>query len=245
MEYAPDASGTVLRLLSKEDVGVAHLSERQEEALAKAHALLGYHAVAEGREGTLSSADLCLAIKAVIDDVPSSALVQDILSSFSSSGSGISLKEFRRLLTCGRLHPQHKGRYWVAVSLAEAETIRRILHVRRSKHPLQVIASHNTELALHYSPSSVVLDASPGWRVSSHATKYEAAVAHNCFRFFDCDMHFSLPGLNILVRELRSPLRDRIRFFAAVVGHRRRMERKWQETPLVRVFSVADEVSLG
>lgn len=75
----------------------------------------------------------------------------------------------------------------------------------------------------------------------SLATKYEAVVAHSCFRFFDCDMHFNYRALNILVRELRGSTRDRERFFNATIGCRRRMDRKWQDTPLAKVFTVPDE----
>jgi hypothetical protein len=38
--------------------------------------------------------------------------------------------------------------------------------------------------------------------------------------------------------------RDRERFFFSTVGCRRRMERKWQETPLAKVFTVPDEVGV-
>jgi hypothetical protein len=48
------------------------------------------------------------------------------LARFSASKETLSLEEFRSLMTSGMLHPEHKGRYWVALSLAEAETIRRI-----------------------------------------------------------------------------------------------------------------------
>eukprot|EP00961_Rhodomonas_salina_P143093 1925852-Rhodomonas_salina.1 len=64
---------------------------------------------------------------------------------------GVTAKGMRRLLTSGWLRPESKGRYWVAVSLvqtpdrvlrapmrcpAEAETLRRVLHVRMAKELL-------------------------------------------------------------------------------------------------------------
>ena len=66
-------------------------------------------------------------------------------------------------------------------------------------------------------------------------------MAHSSLRFFDGDMHFPLPGLNVLLRTLRSEPAHRERFFNAVIGFRRRMETKWQETPLARVLTVQDE----
>ena len=68
------------------------------------------------------------------------------------------------------------------------------------------------------------------------ATAAESAVAHNTFRYFDGDMHYSEPALNVLVRALqRSSTLERERFFATTMGVRRRMDRKWQETPLAKV----------
>ncbi len=75
------------------------------------------------------------------------------------------------------------GRYWVALSLAEAETVRRILHIRKKKNPLSLINNATTEVPLRYSimsaPGGIVFDASWRWqRAGTEATPYEAAVAH-------------------------------------------------------------------
>jgi hypothetical protein len=213
------------------------LSIDQEKALSKAHTLLGFHARANGHNDVLSREDLKHAVQAVMDEEPTDALLNNIINKFSANKELITLDEFRSLLTCGMLYPENKGRYWVALSLAEAETIRRILHIRKNKFKNQIIPNKDTELALRYSPISapkaplagdggVVFDCSPGWKGGSKATLYEASTAHNCFRFFDCDMHFPVSGLNILIRVLRGSVRDRERFFTATVGCRRRMERK-------------------
>ena len=67
-------------------------------------------------------------------------------------------------------------------------------------------------------------------------------MAHNALRFFDGDMHYGEPSLNVLVRALQlSSTLDRERFFAATVGVRRRMDRKWQETPLAKVVAAGRE----
>jgi hypothetical protein len=125
------------------------------------------------------------------------------------------------------------------VSLAEAETIRRILHLRKRCDNQCIIPNLSAELALRYSPmcepdapkagdGGVIFDASWGWQPSERrvtggsistectqfskgnkffsptgATAYEAAVAHSSFRFFDGDMHFSDPALNVLIRVVR------------------------------------------
>jgi hypothetical protein len=113
------------------------------------------------------------------------------------------------------------------------------------------------EVALRYSPlstpgapvsgdSGVVFDASKGWRKGTRAqtgaTAYQAATVHNCMRLFDGDMHFSEPGLNVMVRALQSSsIHSRERFFLTTISSRRRMERKWQDTPLAKLFTVPDE----
>ena len=58
-------------------------------------------------------------------------------------------------------------------------------------------------------------------------------------------MHYSEPQLLVLVRSLQaSSTLERERFFASTVGVRRRMARKWQETPLAKVFTMSDEYSV-
>lgn len=195
------------------------------------------------------------AVAAVLDSDVNEAMLQNLIDKFGKTTSDhMTLDEFRSLLMCGILFPESDGRYFVALSLAEAETIRRILHVRTRKQLFknQIILNHDTELALRYSliaspgappagDGGLVFDASPGWKNSTSCSSYEASVVHSCFRYFDCDMHFSVPALNLLIRALKGSNRDRERFFSSTVGCRRRMERKWQDTPLAKVFLIADE----
>jgi hypothetical protein len=215
LEFAPSSASTELRLRTQAEEHVK-LTDQQLEALRKAHSLLGFHANAEGHVNYLAREDLRHAVIAFTDEKPSEALLDSITEKFSQEKRGyLSFDEFTNLLVSGILHPQHVGRYYVAVSLAEAETIRRILHIRKRKDPEHVIPHASTEVALRYSPMStpgtppagdggVVFDASRRWHTAqgTGATPFEAAVAHSSFRFFDCDMHFSLPALNVLVRSL-------------------------------------------
>jgi hypothetical protein len=274
LEYAPSTATSELRLRTSDEARVL-LSRDQEVALAKAHSLLGFHANAAGVSGMLNRMDLRNAVCAVLDvkDI-SDDVIDGILEKFSETKEFVTLDEFRELLSSGYLYPKHVGRHWVAVSLAEAETIRRILHLRKRGNDREsVIANSSTQLALRYSPISgphnvcaagdggMIFDASWGWQTrysavapallsgtesptsvsTTGATIYEASIAHSSFRFFDCDMHFPEASLNVLIQVLRSSTRDRERFFLATIGCRRRMERKWQETPLAKVFLVSDE----
>jgi hypothetical protein len=182
----------------------------------------------------------------------------------------ITYNEFKKLLLSGLLQPTHKGRYWVGISLSEAETIRRIIHIRNNYHSSSssryyknIIPNFNTEICLRYNPitdhqqqqqynnsnnnnnyststSNSIFDCSLNYKTIM-PTSYESSIVHNSFRFFDCDMHFSFPAVNILIKNLHSSISDRERFFLSTIGCRRRMERKWQETPLAKVFTIANE----
>ena len=121
----------------------------------------------------------------------------------------------------------------MAVSLSEAETIRRILHIRTRNTTASGIglAGNKTELALRYSPMStpgaplagdggVVFDATPSWTQNgTGATTYEAALAHSAYRFFDGDVHFAQAALNILIRVLNGSMKDRERFLWPLPAH--------------------------
>ena len=109
-------------------------------------------------------------MEAAADRTPSEELLTELLERFGSNGQH-SLSALRDLLISGVLCPQTNGRYYVALSLAEAETIRKILHVRQ-RRPSPVGGS---EVALRYSlipspgsPSAgdggIVFDISAGWK---------------------------------------------------------------------------------
>lgn len=250
LEYAPSTAPDRLRLRTTDELRVV-LSEDQEQILRKVHTLLGFHASTSGNPNFMSIEDLQIAIQAAIDKPPSKELVESIMKSYGNTSSLMSYEGFRNLLTSGELYPQSTGRYYVAVSLAEAETLRRILHVRMT-HANESKTSFTGEMALRFSPiaspgassagdGGIIFDSSKGWRAGTSSTTYESAVAHSCFRFFDGDMHYGIAALNILVRALHGSTRDREKFFQSTSGSRRRMERKWQDTPLAKVFRVSDE----
>lgn len=216
MEYTP--SNNDLRLKTDSECAL-ELTSQQEAVLKKAHSFLGFHALSQGREGCVSREDLAHVVQAATDLKMSETQLDMLMSKWCKDKSHMGFEEFKKLMESSELRPESKGRYWVALSLAEAETIRRILHVRQGAardvstvKPL--IDNCSTEVALRLSsvmgPNSlpagdggVVLDASNVWRTrGSSATPYEAAVAHNSFRFFDCDMYLPPAGLNVLVKSL-------------------------------------------
>jgi len=74
---------------------------------------------------------------------------------------------------------------------------------------------------------------------------YQTEAAHHSLRFFNCDMFYKEPHIAILLRALQqSTCRERQIFFERVIGCRRRMSRKWEETPLAKLFTLPDEYHL-
>ena len=58
-------------------------------------------------------------------------------------------------------------------------------------------------------------------------------------------MHFSEPQLNTLLRLLKhNTERERRRFFVLMIGCRRRLQLKFENTPVVKLFSISDEWAL-
>ena len=135
MEFAPSVSDDCLRMETMEEARVV-LNAQQEEHLSKAHSLFGFHANAAGASRVLYREDLENALQTVLDEKPSEEYLNNCIADFcvgKGGEVGTTLCEFRDMLTSGRAQPKSVGRHWVALSLAEAETIRRILHVRSQR----------------------------------------------------------------------------------------------------------------
>jgi hypothetical protein len=216
MEYCPNTSSEFLFLKNGTSaLPLVQLNQEQEECLKKAHTFLGYHALKAGKPGMISTADMMQAMYAATDRVLSPSECSKLMELFSSDPNYMSYNDLKRLLCSGYLYPESNGRNWVALSLAEAETLRRVLHLRQMGPKRPDDPTNRTEIALRYSllngtPSAqsgdggVIIDATALWaRNGTAATAYEGAVAYNAFRFFDGDMHFPVSGLNILVRILQ------------------------------------------
>ena len=74
------------------------------------------------------------------------------------------------------------------------------------------------------------------------ATNAEATMSQSMFCFFDYNMHYTEPQLNVLIWSLQnSSTLDREQFFMSTIVARQRIDCKWQDTPLTKVFLVGDE----
>jgi hypothetical protein len=139
-EWAP-AAGQLSLLSDAEHAAAAGLTARREAAVERAHALLAHHRPAAG--GGLSRAGLADAVRAATGGPAEEALLDELARDFGPAGGGVPADGLRDLLARGRLRPEHRGRFWVGLSLAEAETLRRVLHLRRRD------STHSARCTLH------------------------------------------------------------------------------------------------
>ena len=92
------------------------------------------------------------------------------------------MKQIMRRFTSVR---DHRGRFSVVISLAEAETLRALIHKRK-------VNGHDGDGAGHFAlrimgASDVCVDQSPGWTPSS---EYDQTTVDQALRFFNGDMYF-------------------------------------------------------
>ena len=228
LELAPSP-----HLLKPAAASTPTLTARQQIALKKAIDL--FHRADSHAEGLVEE-EVAQLIRSAMDFTPTGAQVADLMSRLTG-GRSLSPTDVLSLLQSGEFRAVEDGRFFVGVSLAEAETIRRIMHMRLDQ---PVLERSPVALALRCLPSEhVVLDASHGF---SPAPAYQASTAQHAFGFFDCNFHFSDAAINTLLRALGdNSTRQRQSFFSHVIGCRRRMTRRWEETPLAKLFTIPDE----
>ena len=163
-----------------------------------------------------------------------------VSSTVSAAVSALSFDELREVLISGRYRQIESGRFFVLLSLQEAETIRCILHLKTGQ-PL-FPGGPDVALSLRCIPAgNRLFDSSFNYKPH---TSYQGAVAHNCFRFIDSVMHYAPSELNVLLRSLPVPPIERRLFFSNVVQCRRRLAKNWRETPLSKIFTLEDEWSM-
>jgi len=165
--------------------------------------------------------------------------MEGLLSESAGSLDSLRFDKVQELLTSGRLRPEQDGRYFILLSLAEAETVRCIMHMRQDK---SIVEDSDTALALRcITAHDAVFDATAN-HPSSPA--YQRAVSHNCFRFLDGSMHFKPAEINILLRSIPELPGKRRLFFTNMIGCRRRLKKEWKDTPLAKLFYLEDEWSM-
>ena len=236
-------------------------SEQQTFALESALALFdsggaGCYSLEQARQAILAAANIYLA------DDPLRALLlpfSDAMDTCDNSGAAVSygVDCIRAVITSGKLGQLQGGRRFVALSLAEAETIRFIMH-RSAENPTIALRCLQTGFE--------VLDRTLGYCgadedpcASGGGSCFMNQAARDGFRFLNCDYYFSADSLNVLLRCLHPTTRcattashtthhtcnryrqptcrhERRQFFSNTLSCRRRLAKKWADTPVAKLF---------
>ncbi|KAL4150362.1 hypothetical protein PRNP1_009764 [Phytophthora ramorum] len=135
--------------------------------------------------------------------------------------------------------------YLATLSLAEGETIRRMIH---KKHPVFQVS----QVQLRTSEGELVESSSffASWASKSTATtltdvaprQRSIAVGVQCLRFFNNEMYYFPQELELLLDGLATvPISLRHEFFECLLRLRRRERHLWGDTPLAKVFTAQSE----
>mmetsp|Transcript_40777 Transcript_40777/g.66312 ORF Transcript_40777/g.66312 Transcript_40777/m.66312 type:complete len:735 (+) Transcript_40777:302-2506(+) len=193
----------------------------------------------QDNSGTMEVSEVAKMIRAATDAQPTEEELKGIMVEFGGGGGSTSLSRdgLLQALQSGTLRPEYRGRYTVAVSLAEAETIRRIMHMRLEK---KLIDGSDMQLALRCSEAkNMIFDRSANFQ---NPTRYQREASWQSLRYLNCDMYFQDAQLNTLIRAMQyTPIRERVVFFMTILGCRRRATYRWKSTPLSKLFKILSE----
>jgi len=157
--------------------------------------------------------------------------------------TGTSFEELKRVLRQKNIYSLQRGRYYVALSLAEAESLRVVMHLTKSD-PVsdgKLLPFKLTESALRIRGGTLI-DTTSNF---TPAQVFQGSTAEQCFRFLDSQMDFEDREVSILLRALQtSPCDKREAFFESVRACRRRAKIPWAATPLAKVLTTPDEFHL-
>ena len=156
-----------------------------------------------------------------------------------------SFDDFTDMLSRDSLFHVESGRFYCALSLAEAETLRGIIHARGDAPLVADFPSASVALRV-LSPGGELarlLDYSAGHPASPRP--YQADIARNCFRFMDSQVHYTEPELSLLIQAVQSnDCEHRAKWWADVRARRRRDQGPWNARPVAEIFKVDGFVDL-
>ncbi len=156
-----------------------------------------------------------------------------------SESNSLDFKKFKEIMIDHSLHHVHKNRYFVALSLEEAQSLRAIMHLKQGADS-SFLSDSKCAIALR--SDDYVLDASKDF---IQAPEYQQVSSMQCFKFFDSETAFSGSQVSILVRALQgnSPQKREL-FWKEIRACRRRDQGDISLKPVHDVFLIKDEWEL-
>ena len=202
----------------------------EQEASLK-RAFMGANSNAEGH---ISVTELKEVLRAVDVDVDGEDGDKFFAGLPNLQSQVITFDELKHYLTQRMFYRVQAGRYYVALSLFEAECMRAALHQQSA---LPLIPGKDTVVALR--TERTMLDATHGYEP---AQSFQDSTAQACFRFIDSQVNYKPRELTLLLRSLQNnDLERRYNYFVEVRSNRRRKQIDPASTGLSKVFITADE----
>ena len=235
MDWIPDVGVQALRLREMHDMKYQPvLTDKQQELTAIAFKLFNLRG-----DGKLSSDEFRSLLSALDVYLTSEADLLEYMSLIDWGKDGLDLEDIKRMMRFQQYMKMQQGRYQVALTLHEAETIRGIMHMHTGG-PLLPLTP--TAIALRVNASGAVMDSSQSWYP---AGEYQSTLEQSCYRFVDSDMHFKEREVHMLLRALQPNLvEDREVWWSEIRACRLRQITDWKVSPLHLVFTVQDEYHL-
>jgi Ca2+-binding EF-hand superfamily protein len=224
MDFVP--SKAALREIAA--VGKA-LTVEQEASLKRA--FLGAN---NDKAGHISVTELREVLKAVDVDVDGVDGDKFFAGLPDLQSRAITFDELKHYLTQRMFYRVQAGRYYVALSLFEAECMRAAMHQQSA---LPLIPGKDTVVALR--TEKTLLDGTHGYEA---AQSFQHSTAQACYRFIDSQVNYQPRELTLLLRSLQNnDLERRYNFFVEVQSNRRRKQTDPATTALSKIFITADE----
>mmetsp|Transcript_7246 Transcript_7246/g.21392 ORF Transcript_7246/g.21392 Transcript_7246/m.21392 type:complete len:5155 (-) Transcript_7246:1654-17118(-) len=190
-------------------------------------------------KGELDARFIPHVLHAALDLEGDSSVLSEMTTEFhTSEGSNtVNLSGFQNLLLSDKFREVQEGKHYVMLSLAEAETVRRIMHVLGDRIGISV--------RLRVLPMDFVALDSVFSAPLAETEGYQDGITRQALRYFDGELTYPEKAIGSLLRGIQaSPCRRRQLFFEQIIGCRRRSERKWQSSPLAKVLTLRSEFHL-
>jgi len=246
LDWVPDSSA--LTSDTSGTLGVSNFTAAQESALRTAFDM--FDSKGNGRLQETDLREVLREIDACVEDdeLRLHQLAREVAEDARTfitgmPSSGTSFEELKRVLRQKNIYSLQRGRYYVALSLAEAESLRVVMHLTQSDPTSdgKLIPFKLTETALRIGGGTLI-DTTSNF---TPAQVFQGATAEQCFRFLDSQMDFEDREVSLLLRALQaSPCDKREQFFESVRACRRRAKIPWAATPLAKVLTTPDEFHL-
>lgn len=146
----------------------------------------------------------------------------------------VTFDELKNMLTQRMYYRVQSGRFYVALSLFEAECMRAALHQRSG---MSLVPGKDTTVALR--TERTLLDSTFGFEP---AQSFQNSTAHACYRYIDSAVNYQPRELSLLLRALQNnTIENRYNYFVEVCSNRRRKQKDPATTSLSKIFVTENE----